>query len=44
MCRESGDHGPFNSWDRQLYVTYKGAGTTGFYNDPDGAYLPSVLF
>lgn len=20
-CRESGDHGPFNSWDRQIYVT-----------------------
>jgi hypothetical protein len=20
-CRESGDHGPFNSWDRQPYVT-----------------------
>lgn len=33
FCRESGDHGPFNSWDRQLYVTYKGAGTTGFYTD-----------
>ncbi len=21
VCRESGDHGPFNSWDRQVYVT-----------------------
>jgi len=20
-CRESGDHGPFNSWDRQVYLT-----------------------
>jgi len=20
-CRESGDHGPFNSWDRQVYYT-----------------------
>ena len=20
-CRESGDHGPFNSWDRQVYIT-----------------------
>ena len=20
-CRESGDHGPFNSWDRQVFVT-----------------------
>merc|ERR1712166_856893 len=20
-CRESGDHGPFNSWDRQPYLT-----------------------
>ncbi|CAB9517687.1 expressed unknown protein [Seminavis robusta] len=22
-CRESGDHGPFNSWDRQPFLTYK---------------------
>jgi len=20
-CRESGDHGPFNSWDRQPFLT-----------------------
>lgn len=20
-CRETGDHGPFNSWDRQVYIT-----------------------
>ena len=20
-CRESGDHGPINTWDRQVYVT-----------------------
>jgi len=33
VCRESGDHGPFNSWDRQLFVTYKGAASTGFYTD-----------
>ena len=33
FCRESGDHGPFNSWDRQLFVTYKGLGTTGYYTD-----------
>jgi len=33
VCRESGDHGPFNSWDRQLFVTYKGTASTGFYTD-----------
>ena len=27
-CRESGDHGPFNSWDRQVYVTKVGDGVT----------------
>lgn len=27
-CRESGDHGPFNSWDRQVYVTKVRDGTT----------------
>ena len=21
MCRETADHGPFNSWDRQVFVT-----------------------
>ena len=26
-CRESGDHGPFNSWDRQVYVTKVRDGT-----------------
>ena len=26
-CRESGDHGPFNSWDRQVYVTKVKTGT-----------------
>ena len=26
-CRESGDHGPFNSWDRQVYVTKVRNGT-----------------
>jgi hypothetical protein len=26
-CRESGDHGPFNSWDRQVYVTDVATGT-----------------
>lgn len=26
-CRESGDHGPFNSWDRQVYVTTVSNGT-----------------
>ena len=26
-CRESGDHGPFNSWDRQVFVTKVKNGT-----------------
>ena len=26
-CRESGDHGPFNSWDRQVYMTKVGTGS-----------------
>lgn len=25
-CRESGDHGPFNSWDRQAWFIPDGAG------------------
>eukprot|EP01083_Nonionella_stella_P224394 798788_1 len=25
-CRESGDHGPFNSWDRVPYITLVGSG------------------
>ena len=33
-CRESGDHGPFNSWDRQVYVTKVKNGTA----QPDKAY------
>jgi hypothetical protein len=28
MVRETGDHGPYNSWDRQPYLTYSG--------NPDG--------
>merc|ERR1712139_561970 len=35
--RETGDHGPFNSWDRQPYVTTNGVddgfGHRGAYND-----------
>merc|ERR1712079_996269 len=27
LCRESGDHGPFNSWDRQVFVTRVNNGT-----------------
>ena len=33
-CRESGDHGPFNSWDRQVFVTKVRDGTP----NPDKAY------
>ena len=27
-CRESGDHGPFNSWDRQPFLTDVADGST----------------
>ena len=33
-CRESGDHGPFNSWDRQVFVTKVRDGTAS----PDKEY------
>ena len=33
-CRESGDHGPFNSWDRQVFVTKVRDGTP----NPDKQY------
>ena len=29
-CRESGDHGPINTWDRQVYVTKVNDGTPSF--------------
>lgn len=29
-CRESGDHGPINSWDRQPYLTGSFDGTRSF--------------
>jgi len=29
-CRESGDHGPINSWDRQPFLTRLGNGTASF--------------
>eukprot|EP01084_Bolivina_argentea_P000567 1064_1 len=34
MVRESSDHGPFNSWDRQLYVT-----KVGNYNASNGSVI-----
>ena len=34
-CRESGDHGPFNSWDRQVFVTDVLNGTPGTQKDWD---------
>lgn len=34
-CRESGDHGPFNSWDRQVFATKVKDGTT---SSPDKLY------
>ena len=30
-CRESGDHGNFNSWDRQPFLTDVGSGVTPDY-------------
>ena len=30
-CRESGDHGPFNSWDRQPFITTINTGTPSLY-------------
>ncbi len=30
-CRESGDHGPFNSWDRQPYLTAVNDGTPSMH-------------
>jgi len=30
-CRESGDHGPFNSWDRQPYITDIRTGKPSIY-------------
>lgn len=37
-CRESGDHGPINSWDRQAYLTTLKDGTTPSF-DP----IPRVI-
>ena len=34
-CRESGDHGPFNSWDRQVFVTKVRDGTANADKDWD---------
>ena len=34
-CRESGDHGPFNSWDRQVFVTDVLDGTPATQKDWD---------
>jgi len=31
-CRESGDHGPINSWDRQAYLTTLKDGTTASFD------------
>ena len=33
FCRDSGDHGPFNSWDRQMWLI----------KQPDDDGSPSVL-
>ena len=36
-CRESGDHGPFNSWDRQVFLTKVRNGTAS--PDKDWDYI-----
>ena len=33
--RETGDHGPFNSWDRQVYVTKVRNGTASVIKEWD---------
>ena len=38
-CRESGDHGPFNSWDRQVFVTKVAVGAPR--PDKDWDYISS---
>ena len=34
-CRQSGDHGPINSWDRQAYLTK--------VRDPAGGWAPKAV-
>jgi len=34
MVRETGDHGPFNSWDRQPYLTFNTNGIVSIIPDP----------
>ena len=42
-CRESGDHGPFNSWDRQVYVTKVRNGTASVVKEWDYIYNNFII-
>jgi hypothetical protein len=42
-CRESGDHGPFNSWDRQVYVTSVNTNTPSAIKAYDHIYHNFVI-
>ena len=42
-CRESGDHGPFNSWDRQVFVTKVRDGTPNPEKDWDYIYYNFMI-
>jgi len=42
-CRESGDHGPFNSWDRQVYVTTVRNGTPSPIKQYDYIYKNFII-
>jgi len=42
-CRESGDHGPFNSWDRQVYVTEVLSGTPSVIKQYDFIYKNFII-
>ena len=42
-CRESGDHGPFNSWDRQVYVTKVKTGSPSVDKQWDYIFLNFMI-
>ena len=42
MVRETGDHGPFNSWDRQPYLTDIGSGSPSLH--PAENYITNNFF
>ena len=44
MVRETGDHGPFNSWDRQPYLTKLGSDDGSASLTPAESYLTNNFF